>query len=413
MMTAALLGHVSAYAAQVRAHLADLPSEQVEDLTDGLEADLAEALADPDARPVTGEVPAVRVDGPAGETILDLAARFGSPADYAAELRSAAGLPPVADPGVPDLGTTRWEDLQAWWAVQKQAVVSHPSWPGVSGFAESIRPAWWVARGWVLFGIFFTVGSDDGAVVAPRSLPEWVVLLGLVWVSVELGRGRWDARGKGRPFVFAANVLAAVFLIPGVVSMASPPEVRYVESGPSEAALIDGVYVDGSRVTNLFVYDADGEYVEHAQILDNQGRAVRVDEPGGRWIPGEATLLSWVPLLDVDGREVRNAYPVPTLRSDDYSTTDEIDPAQLRETAVVPPPPVRSVAPLDLDDVPGVGSEQVPAPGTTGPATGEGVGPTDGSAQEPAVPGTDQAAPDAAVPGPEVTTAPADAPPAG
>jgi len=413
MMTAALLGHVSAYAAQVRAHLADLPSEQVEDLTDGLEADLAEALADPDARPVTGEVPAVRVDGPAGETILDLAARFGSPADYAAELRSAAGLPPVADPGVPDLGTTRWEDLQAWWAVQKQAVVSHPSWPGVSGFAESIRPAWWVARGWVLFGIFFTVGSDDGAVVAPRSLPEWVVLLGLVWVSVELGRGRWDARGKGRPFVFAANVLAAVFLIPGVVSMASPPEVRYVESGASPAALSDGVYVDGSRVTNLFVYDADGEYVEHAQILDNQGRAVRVDEPGGLWIAGEGSELSWVPLLDVDGREVHNAYPVPTLRSDEYGATIDVDPDQLRESALTPAPPVRSVAPLDLDGAAEAGSEQTPAPGETAPATEEGDGAPGGSTEEPAVPGSDQPAPDAAAPGPEGTSPPADAPPAG
>lgn len=362
MMTAALLGHVSAYAAQVRTHLADLPSDQVEDLTDGLEADLAEALADPDARPATGEVPTVATEGPAGATILDLAARFGAPADYAAELRSAAGLPPVPEVSAPDLGTTRWEDLQVWWAEQKEAVVAHPSWPAVSGFAESIRPAWWVARGWVLFGLFFSVSSNDEAVVAPRSLPEWVVFLGLVWVSVELGRGRWDARSKGRPFVFAANLLAAVFLLPGVVVMASPAEVRYVDSGVSEVPLSDGVYVDGSRVTNLFVYDAGGEYVEHAQVLDNQGRAVRVDEPGGLWISDEQTVLSWVPLLDVDGREVSNAYPVPTLRSDDFFATDGMDHDQLQEMSLVPAPPVRSVAPLDLDGSAGASSAPADAP---------------------------------------------------
>ncbi|RMI02417.1 HAAS signaling domain-containing protein, partial [Cellulomonas triticagri] len=73
---------VADYAAEVRTHLADLPQDQVDDLTDGLEADLADALADPTGRPA---------DMPPG-----LTARFGAPAEYARELRAAAGLP---DPG--------------------------------------------------------------------------------------------------------------------------------------------------------------------------------------------------------------------------------------------------------------------------------------------------------------------------
>lgn len=52
-----VLDHVRSYAAQVRDHLADLAPEQVEDLTDGLEADLAEALADSAGPVATGEVP--------------------------------------------------------------------------------------------------------------------------------------------------------------------------------------------------------------------------------------------------------------------------------------------------------------------------------------------------------------------
>ncbi len=60
----------------VRAWLADLPADEVEDLTAGMEADLAERAAES-----------------GGGT---LGALLGEPEAYAAELRSAAGLPPRA-----------------------------------------------------------------------------------------------------------------------------------------------------------------------------------------------------------------------------------------------------------------------------------------------------------------------------
>ena len=60
---------VAAFVAQVRARLGDLTEEEREELLGGLEADLAERLAE-------------------GETEL------GDPAAYAAELRAAAGLEP-------------------------------------------------------------------------------------------------------------------------------------------------------------------------------------------------------------------------------------------------------------------------------------------------------------------------------
>ena len=70
---------VAGYAAAVRRALAGLGPEQVEDLTDGLEADLAEALAD---------------EAVAGRG-ADPVTRFGTPEEYAAELGAAAGLVPV------------------------------------------------------------------------------------------------------------------------------------------------------------------------------------------------------------------------------------------------------------------------------------------------------------------------------
>ena len=68
---------VGAYVAAVRARLDDLAPEEVEELTGGLEADLAEALAGFDETPRQ---------------------RFGDPAAYADELRAAADLPPRREP---------------------------------------------------------------------------------------------------------------------------------------------------------------------------------------------------------------------------------------------------------------------------------------------------------------------------
>ena len=62
------------FAEGVRAALADLPAEEVDDLTEGLEADLAESLAE------------------------DLRRTLPDPVAYAAELRLAAGLPGRAAP---------------------------------------------------------------------------------------------------------------------------------------------------------------------------------------------------------------------------------------------------------------------------------------------------------------------------
>ena len=78
-MSVVVAPEVAQFVAAVRAELADLDPEVVEELTGGLEADLTDSL---EAAPGNG---------------------FGDPAAYAAELRSAAGLPP-RPPAAPGLG---------------------------------------------------------------------------------------------------------------------------------------------------------------------------------------------------------------------------------------------------------------------------------------------------------------------
>jgi uncharacterized membrane protein len=69
--TAGLPANVSAYLAQLRAELEDLAADERDDLLAEVEASLLESAGDE-----------------------PLAAQFGPPAAFAADLRASAGLPP-------------------------------------------------------------------------------------------------------------------------------------------------------------------------------------------------------------------------------------------------------------------------------------------------------------------------------
>src|SRR5690554_6615777 len=214
MTTPVLSEHIAAYATQVRAHLADLEPDVVEDLTDGLEADLTEALADAAPAGLSGtDVP----DGAAPTERDELTSRFGTPAEYAGELRSAAGLP-AAGPGrrewrtrvslrnaLLDVLAPLPENLQRWaatpWGVQ------------VAGFFRSLAPVWWVLRAWVLASYFggLILRPNEYFVFFPEDRPALVLaIVALAVVSVQVGRGAWRLDGRGRTAVMIANIVAAV-----------------------------------------------------------------------------------------------------------------------------------------------------------------------------------------------------------
>ena len=149
---------VRAYVGAVRAWLGDLPPEEVEDLTAGMEADLAERAAE------------------SGGT-LGGAAR--EPEAYAAELRSAAGLPPRSvpvGPAAPGPGALR--SLRA--SIRASGDDALRRFPGCA----TCGPSWWLARGavagWVVQAV---LGSSN-----------W--LLPLVGAAVSFWIGRRTAAGR-------------------------------------------------------------------------------------------------------------------------------------------------------------------------------------------------------------------------
>lgn len=323
---------VGEYAARVRAHLAGLPQDQVDDLTDGLEADLADALADPTV--VTGTDPG------------DLVARFGEPSDYARELRLAAGLPEPAPAtarprGPRAAGRRLAARVHAGGRRMAADLDAQPWWPPVREFLVTLRPVWWLVRAWVAYQLIVLVaGRGEGWL--PRDLVTVVLLAVLMVVSVQWGRGRWLPR-RVRWVPALVSVAAVVLFVPAV-AVASDAELNrrapvveyypeYVESGVPFPQ--DGVWVDGMQVSNLFAYDAEGNPLHDVQLYDDRGRPVRTTSDGGwgEWsLPGVEDAWSFVPVPDEDGRRLWNVYPLRGAPSEEFDWDAVGDGVQVEDT---------------------------------------------------------------------------------
>ena len=283
--TAPLTSEVSRYVAQVRAALGDLPPEEVDDLLGGLEADLAERA---------GELP------PGS----DLTAAFGTPQAYAAELRSAADLPPRAPAARrPGLGIAELEARMR--AARTHALTDRP-------WLRELLPVWWVVRGGALGGaLALLVGLISWALIA-------VAALGAV------ASFAWSSRRTMAPSTAAnratilANVLAALAVLPVAATVLAPDPVyvdsSYVEENPSSPQ--DGVWVNGEAATNLYAYDEHGTRLDRVRLFNQYGQAVTVSADallpfstaGDGAEPGAVTPE----VLGPDGQPLAN--PIPTTR---------------------------------------------------------------------------------------------------
>ena len=339
--------HVRGYAQAVRIHLADLGPDVVEDLAGGLESDLAEAVAD--------RLPAA-TDG--DDVVLDLTRVFGHPSQYATELRTAAGLPlAVASrrrPGrVRAALRARGARLVQSWRRAWEPLTSTPGWQALREALDELTPVWWVARGWLLgsfvSGLFgsngeFLVVPSDGAGVF------WVVV-GVV-LSVQWGRGRWMPWRWMPRFVVLASVVALVTALPMSLSTQERIEqgdgnlwsqgynagLRDAEAGGvrqgspvawgdvSSPSGMDGVWVDGMQVSNIFAYDANGDPLRGVQLFDDRGRPVRTVAPDQEWQPWAVPDVDgqWFfrPSVATDGRLRWNVFPLQALAETDLEVDE-------------------------------------------------------------------------------------------
>lgn len=345
MITTTVHDDIRAFAAAVRSHLDDLPVDEVDDLLDGLEADLADQASE------------------AGEefTIPDAAT-------YAAELRAAAGLPErgsaVSKKRVPlvqqvKTGSRELHDL----------VRANPAGAWLLDLFVALRPVWWVLRAVVLYlliapVLIFNGNTSDGFLsraLTAANFPGLVVFLGILLLSIQWGRGRWIPGRPLRILRTIVNVLAvaiAPFFLVGLLT--SLQTAVWNATSPPFQASAPGLALDGNRIRNIFAYDSDGNPISSVQLFDQEGRPLTTVGMAGSedWDIFFAGGGGPVPVADTSpGRApLWNVYPLREVPADKWTWT-EIDLSK----AVIPAAPFAHVQPL---------------PGT-------GVGPTTGATPSP------------------------------
>lgn len=334
----ALSAHVRGYAQAVRLHLADLGPDVADDLTDGLEADLTEAVLDEVSVPTAPET-----------QVFDLSARFGPADEYAAELRAAAGLPASVPARTGGRGPGRVV-TEAWTVMSERAravwrpVASTRAWTAFAELARTLAPAWWILRGWVAAQVVIWSYGINDVTLWPSSVAGRVLVVAAIVVSVQWGRGKWAPRWAWFPRVVAvASVAAGVLAIPMVLDVeadARPVSANGMSydvgwsdgyynaqvSGASTAngtplAEADGVWVDGMQVSNIFAYDAEGDPIRDVQLFDDRGRPVRTIDDSATWdiwsVSDVNGSWSFQPATASDGRSRWNVYPLRAVPADE------------------------------------------------------------------------------------------------
>lgn len=319
MTTSTVTPEIVEFAQGVRAALADLPAEEVDDLTEGLEADLAEAYAE------------------------DLQRELPDPAAYATELRAAAGLPmrtKVAKAGVLSGLVQGWKDTRADIAI---AIRRNPALASTLDFLGELRPVWWIARAWLaawLVTAFF--GNERGFGFAGT---WWLVFAAFAIVSVQWGRGRWH--GNGVPALIAiGNVVAVLVLLPVLAAASSWDDgVAYYEEADPASDVSRGMTLEGKSVTNIFAYDATGKPLTNVQLFDQEGRPLvaHLDPVRDECLDGAECIAypdgrTFAPSKLETGAPVANVFPLSLIRTVLDADTGEvsIDPAAVPQPATPP-----------------------------------------------------------------------------
>lgn len=335
------------YVAQVRAALADLPVEDVEEFTTGMEADLSERLAEPG-------------DG----TLRD---RLGEPDAYAAELRSAAGLPPRAAsvPAKKPVG----QRLSGLWSDMSASALKAMPW------LSDLRPLWWAVRG-VCLGV----------------IPALVLGVGLTWLAIFgalvsvvaglLARHGSLSGGWVRPVRVIGNV-TAVILLP--IAFVMFIDGRYPSANDQMwaepmASAGPGLLNNGEQVANLYAYDSSGRRIDEVRLFDQNGRALAVDE--GSILYGPVDPVGAVDPQTGELTADLDVFPLRWTGHNGWLKYNEWEPPVAITPLPGPVPTIEPSAPATTTPTPTPGATASPAPTAspkaplTSPSSGVSATPT-------------------------------------
>lgn len=318
---------ITAYVAGVREALADLPPEDLDDLTAGMAADLSEVVRE------------------RGGALTD---HLGSPASYAAELRAAAGLPTSTGQRpawrrVPARLGERWRRLRA----------EQPAVGVAADYVATLRPAWWLLRGLTVAYLLTDVFGSH-----PLTSPIGVVLAVLamslsVWLGLRpASRRRW--------WTVAVNVVLGVAAVAVVLAVWSALD-RADRVRPE--APMTSLSSNEVLTSNFYVYDAEGRRIDAARIFTADGHPLVAVDHFMPWIGANPdTDPAPVPELqrkDTFGSVVTGVYP---------RRAAGVDPWAKQGNDIygwTPPQAYPPLAPLSPAELPKPTAAPIPAPTST------------------------------------------------
>ncbi|MGO4679585.1 hypothetical protein [Microbacterium sp. 2MCAF23] len=357
---------IRTFADAVRAQLADLPPDEIDDLVDGLVGDLTD-----------------QADDHGGDIEL------GDPAAYAEELRSAAGLPERATAAVAPTKTPWRARVAAAAGRGVGRIRSSHAGREILGVLGALRPLWWLARGFGMFAMVSVLLGYGIWTMLTQGWPgmrilAWTLLILLTVLSVQWGRGRWLPKNRLKHIRTVVSVIALLVLPLAVGVFVTAVTNRGTVQVVNQPA--PGLSLDGDRVVNLFVYDKDGKPIEGAQVYTNRGTPLNLmgrgsdqfDSAAAFWGPGDSGTTT-LPYRDAQGRPVWNVYPLQLGRVDDQtgqldsSTTIAPQPPFLRAPdrvlTVTPQPTASSTMPPTTSPTPQP-SDSAPSPSPTSTPAG-------------------------------------------
>lgn len=234
--------NIQAFAEAVRTELADLPKREIQDLTDGLEADLAEKLA---------------------EEGVDFAS--ASAAEYAAELRDAAGVAPKQVKRKAFSSKAFVQNAEDWFRKTSFGT-------SLLEFGISIRSVWWLLRAvvaWVLFaGLFYDF--TDGFFLLPV----------FIFLSVQWGRKKWFTNKFFASILVPLNLLAVLALIPAQdMVMRQLNSFTNAEQMMQNWPATDGLRLNGEPVTELKAFDSNQQELTGLTFQDQSGHKIEATAP--------------------------------------------------------------------------------------------------------------------------------------
>ncbi|WP_431933075.1 HAAS signaling domain-containing protein [Micromonospora sp. RP3T] len=265
---------ITDYVDRVRAALADLPPTLRDELTEDLPEHLAEVAAEGDG------------------TLVD---RLGAPEAYALELRTAAGAEPGGRPArLRRLAAARDRAATQVRLLDRQLgpLLGHTR---VADFLRSLRPAWWLLRGYLAALLIGEMTRSGRAGLLPRLddslLGGLLLLTGAVLASLWLGRRSGGFTGWPRRLHLVGTAMLVLF---SFAVLADVDRNAGEDGYPSyQEVAVDRRY---DRIEDVFVYDQQGRLIRDAQLFDQNGVPIR---------------LGWPTCLDAAGAvpAPRNAYP--------------------------------------------------------------------------------------------------------